>query len=114
MILPEDEKPVAGSIVRPNEISRFDPEKKAMVPSYEDLAVTPHGRSPKGDWIYRVRKTEGIWRSIRPSDREGGLIVFVHDDPPPVYEYVSQNKKLLLRIVKVLNNAAVGVLFMGA
>ena len=109
--LSEGEKPVSGTIIRPALIETFDPETRAMKPSYEDLAVCPHGKSPKGDWIYRVRKTGGVWRSIRPSDREGGLIVFVHDDPPPVYEYVSQNKKLILRVVKVLQNAAVGVLF---
>jgi hypothetical protein len=112
MMIPESEKPVSGTVIRPSLIEAFDPEKKVMIPSYEDLAVTVHGKSPKGDWIYRVRKEEGVWRSIRPSDREGGLIVFVHEDPPPVYEYVSQNKKLLLRVVKVLQNAAVGVLFL--
>lgn len=111
-MIPESEKPVSGTIIRPALIEAFDPETRAMKASYEDLAVTVHGKSPKGDWIFRVRKTEGVWRSIRPSDREGGLIVFVHEDPPPVYEYVSQNKKLLLRVVKVLQNAAVGVLFL--
>ena len=113
-MIPESEKPVSGTIIRPALIETFDPEDSVMKPSYEDLAVTVHGKSPKGDWIYRVRKAEGVWRSIRPSDREGGLIVFVHDDPPPVYEYVSQKKKLLLRIVKVLDNAAVGVLFLSS
>ena len=111
-MLPESEKPVSGTVIRPALIEIFDPTNKVMKPSYEDLAVTLHGKSPKGDWIYRVRKTEGVWRSIKPSDREGGLIVFVHEDPPPVYEYVSQNKKLLLRVVKVLQNAAVGILFL--
>lgn len=114
MTMPEDDKPVSGTIIRPARIEQFDPELKLMSPTYEDLAVTPHGRSPKGDWIYRIRKVEGVWRSIRPADREGGLIVFVHEDQPPIYEYVSQDKKLLLRVVKVLNNAAVGVLFQGS
>ncbi len=112
--LSEGEKPVSGTVIRPAEITTFDPETSGMVPSYEDLAVCVHGKSPKGDWIYRVRKEKGVWRSIRPSDREGGLIVFVTDDPPPVFEYVSQKKKLMLRVVKVLQNAAVGVLFMGS
>jgi hypothetical protein len=113
MNLFDEEKPVSGTIIRPARIEQFDPELKLMSPSYEDLAVTPHGRSPKGDWIYRVRKIEGIWRAIRPADREGGLIVFVHEDQPPLYSFVAQNKKLLLRVVKVLNNSAVGVLFQG-
>ena len=113
MTLPESAKPGQGTIIRPSLISTFDPETATQKPSYEDLAVCPHGKSPKGDWIYRVRQTEGVWRSIRPSDREGGLIVFVGDDPPPVYEFVSQKKALLIRIVKVLPNAAVGVLFLG-
>ena len=113
-MIPESEKPVSGTVIRPALIETFDPTTKSMKPSYEDLAVTVHGKSPKGDWIYRVRKTEGIWRCIRPSDREGGLIVFVHEDPPPVLEYVSQNKKLLLRVVKILDKAAVGVLFVGS
>lgn len=112
-MIPEIEKPVSGTLVRPAFVETFDPHKKITQPSYEDIAVSVHGKSPKGDWIYRVRKEEGIWRSIRPSDREGGLIVFVNEDPPPVYEYVSQNKKLLLRVVKVLQNAAVGVLYLG-
>lgn len=114
MTLSEGEKPGQGTIIRPVLIETFDPETCTKKPSYEDLAVCPHGKSPKGDWIYRVRKEQGVWRSIRPSDREGGLIVFVGDDPPPVYEYVSQKKKLLIRIVKVLPNAAVGVLFLSA
>ena len=113
MNLSESDKPGQGTIIRPALIELFDPETATKRPSYEDLAVCPHGKSPKGDWIYRVRKTEGVWRSIRPSDREGGLIVFVGDDPPPVYEFVSQKKNLLIRVVKVLQNAAVGVLFLG-
>ena len=39
--------------------------------------------------------------------------MFVHEDMPPLFSFVSQNKKLLLRVVKVLNNAAIGVLFIG-
>jgi len=113
-MIPASEKPVAGTIIRPTLIESFDPETKTMKPSYEDLAVTVHGKSPKGDWVFRVRKSEGVWRSIRPSDREGGLIVFVNEDPPPVYEYVSQQKKLLIRIVKVIQNAAVGVFFLSS
>jgi len=114
MSIPEEEKPVSGTIVRPSLVERFDPEKKSMIPSYEDLAVVTHGKSPKNDWIYRVRKEKGIWRTIRPSDREGGLIVFVHEDQPPLMEFIRQEKKLLIRIVKVLQNAAVGVLFIGS
>ena len=106
-----DEKPKVGSIVRPPVIQTFDAETASYKDAYEDLCVSTHGRSPKGDWIYRVRRIKGVWRSILPSDRDGGLIVFVGDDPPPVYEYVSQDKKLCLRVIKVLNNAAVGVLF---
>ena len=67
-MIPESEKPVNGTVIRPALIETFDPTNKAMKPSYEDLDVAVHGKSPKGDWIYRVRKEEGIWRSIRPSD----------------------------------------------
>ena len=114
MTLPDEDKPVSGTIIRPARIEQFDPELKLMAPTYEDLAVTPHGRSPKNDWIYRVRKVEGVWRAKRPSDREGGLIVFVHEDQPPLFEFISRDKKLLIRITKVLNNAAVGILFQGS
>lgn len=113
MTITDGEKPVAGTIIRPALITQFDPEKKVMAPAYEDLTVTPHGKSPKNDWIYRVRKEQGVWRAIRPSDRGGGLIVFVHEDQPPIFSFVAQKKKLLIRIVKVLGNAAVGNLFIG-
>ena len=105
------EKPTHGIIIRPPMIVQFDPVKKRDVDAYEDLMVMVHGKSPQGDWIYRVRKEpDGVWRGVRPSDRDGGLIVFVREDPPPAMRYISQDKKLGIRIVQVLSNAVIGVL----
>lgn len=110
----DEEKPPIGTIIRPAAVNKFDPTTKTMIFSYEDLMVTPHGKSPKGDWFYRVRRVNGIWRSVLPGDREGGLIVFVREDAPPAYEIFEQKQKLMIRVVKILSNAVVGVLLVGS
>lgn len=110
----DDEKPVISTLIRPCAIYTYDPERNTQTFSYEDLAVLPHGKSPKNDWIYRIRRdAKGVWRSVSPKDRDGGLVCFVREDTPALFEIFHQNKKLLIKVVKILNNAVVGVLVVG-